>query len=111
MEMFKDNKFTVLRDDGTEITCDVLFTFDSEETGKSYVVYTDGTKDEGGNVQIFASVYDPTGENLKLMPVETEQEWVIIETILRNLQNQIMAKAMGVEPEDYDPFDTIIEEE
>ena len=45
------------------------------------------------------------------MPVETEQEWVIIETILRNLQNQIMAKAMGVEPEDYDPFDTIIEEE
>ena len=43
MEMFKDNKFTVLRDDGTSVTCDVLFTFDSEETGKSYVVYTDGT--------------------------------------------------------------------
>ena len=109
MEMFKDNKFTVLREDGTSVTCDVLFTFDSEETGKSYVVYTDNTKDEGGNVQVFASVYDPTGENLRLMPVETEQEWVIIETILNNLQNQIMAKANGVEADTYDPFDTITE--
>ena len=109
MEMFMDNKFPVLRDDGTSVTCDVLFTFDSEETGKSYVVYTDNTRDAGGNIQVFASVYDPTGENLRLMPVETEQEWVIIETILNNLQNQIMAKANGVEADTYDPFDTITE--
>lgn len=111
MEMFKDNKFTILREDGTQITCDVLFTFDSEETGKSYVVYTDGTRDEGGNIQVFASVYDPTGENLRLQPVETEREWVIIESILRNLQNQIMAKANGETADTYDPYDTIIEEE
>ena len=109
MEMFKDNKFTILREDGTPITCDVLFTFDSEETGKSYVVYTDGTRDEGGNIQVFASVYDPTGENLRLMPVETEREWTVIETILNNLQNQIMAKANGVDADTYDPFDTITE--
>ena len=32
------NSFTVFNDEGKEIECDVLFTFDSEETNKSYIV-------------------------------------------------------------------------
>lgn len=110
MSFFQNNQFTVMKDDGTQMVCDILFTFDNEETGKSYVVYTDNTHDETGNVQVFASVYDPSGENLRLMPIETEQEWKIIETILSTLQEEIQRKAGQNVPTD-DDYDTIIEEE
>lgn len=89
----EQNSFKVINDQGQEILCDVLFTFDSEETNKSYIVYTDNSKDEEGNVQVFASIYDPKEQNPKLEPIETDQEWKIIETILNTLQEEIKKKA------------------
>ena len=62
------------------------------KTNKSYIVYTDNTRDEAGNIQVFASIYDPKQENPKLDPIETEQEWKIIETILNTLQEEIRKK-------------------
>ncbi len=82
------NSFTVINDEGKEITCDVLFTFDSEETNKSYIVYTDNTLDENKNIKVYASIFDPTDDNTKLEPIETEKEWKIIETILESLQEE-----------------------
>ena len=49
--MEKNNKFNVIDKDGNEIECEVLFTFESEETKKNYIVYTDNTKDNKGNKQ------------------------------------------------------------
>ena len=91
--MEEKNTFTIINDEGKEVTCEILFTFDSEETNKSYIVYTDNTKDEAGNIQVFASIYDPKQESPKLEPIETEQEWKIIETILNTLQEEIKKKA------------------
>ena len=70
------------------IECEVLFTFDSDETKKSYIVYTDNTKDEIGNIKVYASVFDPTGASSALLPVETEKEWLVIENILASIQEQ-----------------------
>lgn len=89
----EQNSFKVINDQGQEIVCDVLFTFDSEETNKSYIVYTDNSTDEEGNIQVFASIYDPKQENPKLDPIETDGEWKIIETILNTLQEEIKKKA------------------
>ena len=69
-----ENTFKIINDNGEEVMCDVLFTFDSEETKKSYIVYTDNSKDSEGNVQVFASIYDPSKEDQKLEPIQTEQE-------------------------------------
>lgn len=88
----ENNTFKVINNDGVEVTCDILFTFDSEETKKSYIVYTDNFKDAEGNVQVFASIYDPKQENPKLEPIESDQEWKIIETILNTLQEEIKKK-------------------
>lgn len=82
------NSFTVINDEGKEIKCDVLFTFDSEETNKSYIVYTDNTLDENKNIKVYASIFDPNDDNTKLEPIETEKEWKIIETILESLQEE-----------------------
>lgn len=91
-EKIPEGKFTILNDEGKEEEYDVLFTFESEETGKNYIVYTDNTLDDEGNTEVYASVFDPTGKNSKLQPVETDKEWKIIETILSEIQDSIKNK-------------------
>ncbi len=86
--MDKKNKFTVIDKNGKEVECEVLFTFDSEETGKNYIVYTDNTKDVNGNVRVFASIYDPSKEDSELLPIKSQKEWKIIETILESIQEE-----------------------
>lgn len=87
--MKEKNQFTVINDEGKEIVCDVLFTFDSDETEKSYIVYTDNTKDETGNIKVYASIFDPEDENTELLPIETDKEWKVIEAILSSIQEEI----------------------
>lgn len=86
--MNKENTFKVIDNEGKEITFEVLFTFESDETKKNYMVYTDNTKDENGNVRVYASVFKPDAEPLELLPVETEREWKIIETILESIEEE-----------------------
>ncbi len=86
--MNKDNAFTIVDKDGKEIECEVLFTFESDETKKNYIVYTDNSKDEEGNVKVYASIYNPNRENTELMPIETDREWKVIETILDTIQEE-----------------------
>lgn len=86
------NTFKLITNDGTEVTCNVLFTFDSDETKKSYIVYTDNSRDQEGNIQVFASIFDPNDENTKLEPIATEKEWKVIETILETLQEEVRNK-------------------
>lgn len=78
--------FYVTDKDGRPVLLHVLFTFDSEETGKSYVVYTDNSVDEMGSTQVFASTYDPEDRNTLLQPIETEKEWKVIEIVLEELK-------------------------
>ena len=80
--------FKVVNDEGKEIECEVLFTFESDETKKNYIVYTDNTLDEEGNTKVYASIYNPDEDETKLLPIETDKEWKIIETILDELQNE-----------------------
>ena len=53
------NQFKLRDEYGKETVYDVLFTFDNEETNKSYIVYTDNSLDDKGNVQVYASIYYP----------------------------------------------------
>ena len=78
--------FKIFDDNGKEIECEVLFTFESDETKKNYMVYTDNTQDEAGNTKVYASIYYPEEEGVRLDPIETDKEWKIIETILDELQ-------------------------
>ena len=89
MNSEKKGIFTIINDKGEEIECEILFTFDSEETKKSYIVYTDNSTDEDGSIRVYASVFDPTGNNPDLLPIETEKAWLVIENILASVQEKI----------------------
>ena len=84
----KKGIFTIVNEEGKEVECEILFTFESEETKKNYIVYTDNTLDEEGNTKVYASIYNPDEDEKRLIPIETEKEWKIIETILDELQNE-----------------------
>ncbi len=89
--------FKVVNDEGKEVECEVLFTFESDETKKNYIVYTDNTLDEEGNTKVYASIYNPDEDETKLLPIETDKEWKIIETILEELQNEIQGNEASTE--------------
>ena len=82
----------MIDEDGNEIVYDVLFTFESEETGKNYIVYTDNQRDENGNIQVYASTYDPENPKSRLEAIQTDKEWKVIETILDTLQEEVRKK-------------------
>lgn len=83
------NIFTMTNDKGESIECEVVLTIDSDEFHKNYIVYTDHTMDDNGNYRTYASIYDPTGESLDLLPVTTDAEWDMIENVLASAQKQI----------------------
>ncbi len=81
-----EKHITVVDDDGNEQLCEVLFTFDSDEFGKSYVLYYPvGTdEDDEDDIEIHASAFSPTedGQDGELMPIESDEEWDMIEEVL-----------------------------
>lgn len=87
-EVSKENTFTCLDENGKKIECTVLFTFDMEKTGKNYIIYTDNTTDESGQIRTYASTYTPDTEESDLGPIETEEEWKMIEGILSSLTDK-----------------------
>ena len=81
-----DNTFKILDKEGNEITFEVLFTFESDETGKNYMVYTDNSYDDEGNLCIYAAIYNPIDEEKKLIPIEDDNEWAFVEEMIDTLQ-------------------------
>ena len=81
-------KIIVKNNKGEDIECDILFTFDSDTTKKSYIVYTDNTKDDLGNIKVYANTFDSFSDNGDLGTIETEEEWAIIEQIFSSINSK-----------------------
>ncbi len=72
-----DNEKTlyITLDDGAEVEMEIVFTFDSPDGEKEYVLFRD-PKDEDG--QVWAMIYDEGN----LYEIETEEEWEMVEEML-----------------------------
>lgn len=75
---------TIVDEEGNESLYEILFTFDSEDFGKSYVlVYPAGSIDEDDvELQAFSYVELEDGTSGSLQPIETEAEWDMVEEVL-----------------------------
>lgn len=94
------NLFTITNDKGEKVECEVILTIDSEEFKNHYIVYTDHTLDENGNIKTYANIYDPTGKSLDLKPVTTDEEWDMIESVLASAQKQVLKEQMAAQQTD-----------
>lgn len=86
--MKEKKKFVVLDENGKQVECEPLFTFESEDTKQNYIVYTDNSRDKAGNIRIFASIYKMSDKGGELLPIKSEKEWKVIETILESIQEE-----------------------
>lgn len=78
--------FRLKDENGKEVEFEVLCTFDSPETNKSYMIYTDYTKDNEGSTRVYASIYTPNTEPIQLTAIETDEEWAMVQNILDKIQ-------------------------
>ena len=69
-------------ENGKEINCDVLLTFRDDNNDINYIVYTDGTKDNDGEYEIYASRYNLRGKDFYLEEIKNEYEWNLIDNML-----------------------------
>lgn len=77
--------FTVVTEDGTEQTCKVIFTFDSEE--HSYVLYSlvNENGEESTDVSALRYELDENGQMTNFSSLETDEEWEMVEEVLNTL--------------------------
>ena len=87
-EEIKDDMIIGFNEKGEKTTFYKLLEFDSTETGKHYLAYTDNSVDEKGNVRAYGSVVTQEGDLMKLEPITTEKEWKVIEMALNVIQEQ-----------------------
>ncbi len=71
--------------DGKEVVCYILLTFNNPTNNKNYIVYTDGSKDENGQMEILASVYQIEDGNIKLEEITTDYEWDMVDEMLKQV--------------------------
>lgn len=88
MNKEQERYFTVTDKDGKRVEYEILFTFDSEETEKSYIVFTDNNKDKEGSIITYAATYQKDGERLMLEDIKTDREWNLIESILSQIEEK-----------------------
>lgn len=85
----KDMTFTALEADGTQARYIVLFTLREEETGREYLVYTDGKVRAFRKDPVYGSRFRRDGEDLVLRAVETEEELAFLRKALADVTAEI----------------------
>ena len=86
-----ENEKIKLEKDGKMVDCDILFTFDSEDTMKSYVGYTDHTVAPNGRKNIYVSAYNPLNTNMQLENITDQKELAMIYEVLRQFDEEANA--------------------
>ena len=76
-------------DNGKEIVCDIVLTFRDDNNNINYIVYTDGTKDETGELEIYASRYIIDNNNYILKAIENDYEWDLVDNMLESKYKEI----------------------
>lgn len=70
---------------GVERDAEIVLCFESEETGKKYVIYTFNETDETGMIALYSSIVDEDAEQPILKNIETDEEWAMIKNIMKKI--------------------------
>lgn len=76
-------KFKII-ENGKEIECEIVLTFRDENNDINYIVYTDGTKDSDGELEVYASRYIEEDNKYILKPIQNESEWNLVDNMIES---------------------------
>ena len=71
-------KITVVTEEGAEVEANVVTFIKDNENGKEYVLYTIDEETEG-DVEVYASVFVEKEDGYELLPIESDEEWKLIQ--------------------------------
>ena len=83
-----ENEKIIIEKHGKQVECDILFTFDSEDTGKVYVGYSDHSIASNGRKNIYVSSYDPIIGINSLEDITDERELVMVRQVLAQIDKE-----------------------
>ena len=79
---------SIIGEDGSIDEVEVVIAFEFKDTKNEYVVYTKNEKDENGNVTVYVSRVDRSGETPRLYGIDDEEEWNRVKDVLRRLSKK-----------------------
>ncbi len=100
-----DGQLTIIDDEGNEKLCQILFTLESEDFGKKYVVFYEIAEatdaDEDGEIPLMAASYTETEDGAgELQEIETDEEWAYIEAAVNDFDAQCGGDCANCDVED-----------
>ena len=84
--MIQDGKLIIQTEDGQEKSFSGLVTFEIKEKNKTYILYTDYSQNEEGNVKIYSSIYNQDG---KLDVIKEKEEIDFIQNYIETLEKDL----------------------
>lgn len=88
-----DGQLTIIDAEGNEKLCQILFTIDSEEFNKKYVVFfplESMEEEDSEQIALMAAVYKETGDGTgELSEIETDEEWQMLEDAVADYESQM----------------------
>lgn len=88
MDFDIDNEKIIIEKDGKKVEYKILFTFDSEDTMKAYVGYTDDSIGSNGRKNIFVSSYSPFDGKKVLESITDERELAMVNEVLEQIDRE-----------------------
>lgn len=91
MGLEEQERIIIPDENGEEHLFEILFKFDVDETGFSYIALTPVEQSEEEEVEVYAFRFEDDGEDendLKLFPIESDEEWDIVEEMLYTLTEE-----------------------
>ncbi|GAB2554757.1 DUF1292 domain-containing protein [Gracilibacillus alcaliphilus] len=87
MALEEKERIIIPDENGEEHLFEVLFTFDVDESGHSYVAVVPAEQKEDEEVEVFAFRYEEKAndDDLELYHIESEEEWDMVEEVLNTI--------------------------
>ncbi len=91
MSLEEKERIIIPDENGEEHLFEVLFKFDVDQTGHSYIAVVPVEQQESEEVEVFAFRYeekDDDQDDLALYQIESEEEWEMVEEVLNTLTDE-----------------------
>lgn len=91
MALEEKERIIIPDENGEEHLFEVLFTFDVDQTEKSYIAVIPMEQKEDEEVEVFAFRYEEKTndeDDLSLFQIESDEEWEMIEEMLNTLVDE-----------------------
>ncbi|HHU55882.1 MAG TPA: DUF1292 domain-containing protein [Acholeplasmataceae bacterium] len=105
--MENEDRLIYIDEDGNEVLCEILFTYESEKFKKNYVLfYPVGDEEDDEEFEVMAASYEPQedGSVGQLMEIESDEEWEMLQEVFDTFMETEYDDEYD-EDDDFDDFD------